>query len=531
MIRRNRVPKRSCNAFVATRFLLVCLPTLQIYEKKATVAELHYCSHSTGSQSGKLVSMDYTNIIELMDQHFASHSTEKKIPGAAYGLIKDGKLIHAKGFGETVLDSNSCPDKSSVFRIASMTKSFTATAILLLRDAGKLRLDDDITIYLPWTDSIGIPDFGHVITIRDLLTMNAGFPTDDPWGDRQESLEIDSFDDLVSQGLSFTRAPRMGFEYSNLGYALLGRIISVTSGMDYLDFVKSAIHQPLKMSSSTFHQSEVASEQFVQGYAEFASGFVPEPLTVPGAFSAMGGLLSNVEDLAKWVAGFQSAWKETSDHPLQKWSRREMQEPQRHARTAAFTDPHTDQIKSITTSYGYGLLVDDDSLLGRFVSHSGGYPGFGSHMRWHPESGWGIVALGNRTYAPMMPAASEAMNIIIRDHVKAPVISESLLWPDTAAAMSAVEELLVSGNQSIADDWFAVNMDLDQPRSERMAALAGVVGNGAKISRVSESLKSTTPAHAKWQVTSDAGLLEIEILLTPTKPPKIQTIKVAKVPS
>jgi CubicO group peptidase (beta-lactamase class C family) len=361
--------------------------------------------------------------------------------------------------------------------------------------------------------------------------MNAGFPTDDPWGDRQESLEIESFDDLVSQGLSFTRAPRMGFEYSNLGYALLGRIITVASGMDYLDFVKTAIHEPLKMSSSTFHQSEVAEKQFVQGYAEFASGFVPEPLTVPGAFSAMGGLLSNVADLAKWVAGFQSAWNESSTHPLQRWSRREMQEPQRHARTAAFTDPHTDQIKSITTSYGYGLLVDDDSLLGRFVSHSGGYPGFGSHMRWHPQSGWGIVALGNRTYAPMMPAASEAMNIIIRDHFDAGSTLESNLWPDTAAAMSAVEELLASGNQSIADDWFAVNMDLDQPRSERMAALAEAIRNGSKISRVSESLKSTTPAHAKWQVASDSGLLDIEILLTPTKPPKIQTIKVAKVPS
>jgi CubicO group peptidase (beta-lactamase class C family) len=344
-------------------------------------------------------------------------------------------------------------------------------------------------------------------------------------------LEIETFDDLVSQGLSFTRAPRMGFEYSNLGYALLGRIISVTSGMDYLDFVKSAIHQPLAMSSTTFHQSEVSSEQFVQGYAEFATGFVPEPLTVPGAFSAMGGLLSNVEDLAKWVAGFQSAWNETSDHPLQKWSRREMQEPQRHARTAAFTDPHTDQIKSITTSYGYGLLVDDDSLIGRFVSHSGGYPGFGSHMRWHPESGWGIVALGNRTYAPMMPAASEAMNIIIRDHFKAEVSAESSLWPETVNAMSAIEELLTTGNQSIADEWFAVNMDLDQPRSERMAALAGVTGAGSKLSRVSESLKSTTPAHAKWQVASDAGLIEIEILLTPTKPPKVQTLKVAKVPS
>jgi CubicO group peptidase (beta-lactamase class C family) len=475
--------------------------------------------------------MDYQHIFDLMDQYFSKHQQEKKIPGVAYGLIKDGQLVHVKGFGQTVLDSGTCPERSSVFRIASMTKSFTATAILLLRDAGKLRLDDDITIYLPWTDSIGVPEFGHPITVRDLLTMNAGFPTDDPWGDRQESLEIETFDDLVSQGLSFTRAPRMGFEYSNLGYALLGRIISVTSGMDYLDFVKSAIHQPLEMSSTTFHQSEVVGEQFVQGYAEFATGFVPEPLTVPGAFSAMGGLLSNVEDMAKWIAGFQSAWNESSTHPLQKWSRREMQEPQRHARTTAFTDPHTNQIKSITTSYGYGLLVDDDSLLGRFVSHSGGYPGFGSHMRWHPQSGWGIVALGNRTYAPMMPAASEALNIIVRDHVPAKTYSESDVWFETASAMNAVEELLTNWDNQLADDWFAVNMDLDQPRVERVAAITAVTGTGSTISRIPGSLSSTTPAHAKWQISSDSGLVEIELLMSPTAPPKIQTLKVAKAPS
>jgi CubicO group peptidase (beta-lactamase class C family) len=259
-----------------------------------------------------MVSMDYAKIIALLDQRFSSYKLDKDIPGIAYGLIKDGELVHARGFGETVIDSGECPNQESVFRIASMTKSFTAMAILLLRDRGLLRLDDDITIYLPWTDSIGIPDFGHVITIRDLLAMNAGFPTDDPWGDRQESLEIESFDDLVSQGLSFTRAPRMGFEYSNLGYALLGRIITVTSGVDYLEFVENEIHAPLEMSSTTFHQSNVVPAQFVQGYAEFASGFVPEPLTIPGAFSPMGGLLSSVADLAKWVAGFQSAWNESA---------------------------------------------------------------------------------------------------------------------------------------------------------------------------------------------------------------------------
>jgi CubicO group peptidase (beta-lactamase class C family) len=243
----------------------------------------------------------------------------------------------------------------------------------------------------------------------------------------------------------------------------------------------------------------------------------------------MGGLLSNVEDLVKWVAGFQSAWNESSTHPLQRWSRREMQEPQRHARTTAFTDPHADQIKSITTSYGYGLLVDDDSLLGRFVSHSGGYPGFGSHMRWHPESGWGIVALGNRTYAPMMLAASEALNIIVRDHVPAKTYSESDIWFETTSAMDDIEGLLRNWDNQLADDWFAVNMDLDQPRNERMAAVTAVTGEPTEVTRVPGSLSSTTPAHAKWQVSCGSSLVEIEILLTPTKPTKIQTLKVNKV--
>jgi hypothetical protein len=106
---------------------------------------------------------------------------------------------------------------------------------------------------------------------------------------------------------------------------------------------------------------------------------------------------------------------------------------------------------------------------------------------------------------------------------------ESKLWSETVKAMFAIEELLATGNQSIADEWFAVNMDLDQPRSERMAALSGVVGTGSKISRVSKSLASNTPAHAKWQVSGSSGLVEIEILLTPTKPPKVQTLRVAKV--
>lgn len=472
--------------------------------------------------------MTNSQAISTVDSFLKNYQLEKNIPGIAYGLIKDGKLIHVGGLGETVIGSGITPNAESVFRIASMTKSFTAAAVLILRDRGQLRLDDEITKYLPWTDSMGIPENGHVITIRDLLTMNAGFPTDDPWGDRQESLEIETFDDLVSQGLSFTRAPRMGFEYSNLGYALLGRIISKASGVDYLDFVAQELHKSLGMSLTTFHQSSVTNEKFVQGYVELANGFVDEPFTIPGAFSAMGGILSCITDLSKWVISFQESWVADAANPIARWSRREMQEPQRHARTTASLNPDTNKIKTVTTSYGYGLIVEDDSELGRFVSHSGGYPGFGSHMRWHPDSGWGIVALGNRTYAPMGLACSELMNTLVQDLHEQKQASASDLWPATVTAMAAVESLLTSWDDSVADQYFAVNMDLDQPRTERQQAIAATIGQMKSVARVPGSLSSSTPAHAKWLIEGESGHIQIELLMSPELPPKIQTLKVSK---
>ena len=141
------------------------------------------------------------------------YQSDKKIPGIALGLIKDGKLINTYGVGKISLGAKKVPDVNSIFRIASMTKSFTATAILLLRDRDLLRLDDPITKYLPWTKNIGLPEDSSEILIRDLLTMGAGFSTDDPWGDRQEDMSYPELDYLVSKGISFARQPKTGFEY------------------------------------------------------------------------------------------------------------------------------------------------------------------------------------------------------------------------------------------------------------------------------------------------------------------------------
>src|ERR1019366_9172433 len=122
-------------------------------------------------------------------------------PGLAYGVVVDGELVHASGLGERAL-GGPAPDAATVFRIASMTKSFTASAVLALRDDGVLGLDDPAGAYVPelrgWPPVS--PDAAP-ISIRHLLTMTAGFPTDDPWGDRQQGLPLEDFAAFLARGV------------------------------------------------------------------------------------------------------------------------------------------------------------------------------------------------------------------------------------------------------------------------------------------------------------------------------------------
>src|SRR6201994_4549565 len=159
-------------------------------------------------------------------------------PGLDYGVVAGGRLVHAGGLGERRIGGPP-PDAGTVFRIASMTKSFTASAILTLRDDGLLKLDDLAEEYAPelrgWP--LVSPDSAR-ISIRHLLTMTAGFPTDDPWGDRQQGLPLEDFAYFLARGVTFNCAPGPRFEYSNLGSAILGRVITAVTGMAYPDSVR-----------------------------------------------------------------------------------------------------------------------------------------------------------------------------------------------------------------------------------------------------------------------------------------------------
>src|SRR5579875_2477775 len=254
-------------------------------------------------------------------------------PAICYGVVCGGVLVHSAGFGAR-FPGGPPPDADTVFRIASMSKSFTASAIMLLRDEGRLALDDAAEKYVPelagWPPVT--PDADRV-TIRHLLTMTAGFPTDDPWGDRQQGLPPAGFTALLAGGVGFTWAPGTRFEYSNLGYAILGRVVAQAAGVPYDEFTRTRLLAPLGMTRTGFEASEFPAASLARGYRRGPAGWEEVPFDPYGAFAPMGGVFSCVRDLARWVAGFASAFPPGEadaggPHPLRRASRREMQLPQ-----------------------------------------------------------------------------------------------------------------------------------------------------------------------------------------------------------
>ena len=191
-----------------------------------------------------------------------------------------------------------------------MSKAFTALAILKLRDEGRLRLDALAETYVPEMRSWRYPTSDSPrIRVRDLLSHVGGFVTDDPWGDRQQVADRGRVHRACSaHGVPFTRAPQSQFEYSNFGYALLGRIVTNVSGRPYKDYIEQEIMRPLGMASTGYDISAAPQERRALGYRWENDAFAREPDMAHGAFGAMGGVQTSARDYARWVAFLLSAW-------------------------------------------------------------------------------------------------------------------------------------------------------------------------------------------------------------------------------
>jgi CubicO group peptidase (beta-lactamase class C family) len=464
-----------------------------------------------------------------IDRVFDEYRLDAHVPGLVYGIVMDGRLVHVQAFGVQDLDSNRPVTPETLFRIASMTKSFTALSILKLRDAGRLSLDATAETYIPEMRDWPYPtEDSPRIRVRDLLTHTAGFVTDDPWGDRQTPLPEADFTRLLDEGVPFTRPPGTTMEYSNLGYAMLGRVVANVAQQPYKGYVATSLLGPLGMTSSGYDVAMAPTERRALGYRWEDGAWRREPDMAHGAFGAMGGLQTSASDYAKYVVWLLSAWppRDGADAgPVRRASVRELGQgsnfPQFRQRPSGSGIDSCGQ----AATYGMGWWVAVDCDLGMTLSHGGGYPGYGSHVLLLPDYGVGIFAFANRTYSgPRAPVWSAALTLQRAGLLEArpATISDAL-----ASAYEAVARMYVSGEVTSAGEMLAMNFLLDRSAegwAGQLAHLKSEVGN----CETSDAIVASGALSGDFTWRCEHGRLRGSLLLAPTNPPRIQSLNLVR---
>ena len=471
----------------------------------------------------------WTAALEQLAPLFQAHCDEHHLPGCAYGVVAGGRLVASASIGvvnpDAAADAAGAPTANTVYRIASMTKSFGALAILMLRDAGKLALDTPAAEYVPELRQLAYPTRDSApITLRQLLTMAAGWPEDNPWGDRQLWRNDAELGEILTPGVAFANAPGVTYEYSNLGYMVLGRVIANVSGASSLDFITQRFLQPLGMHDTVWNAEGVEPQRLAKGYHWQAGKWVEEPLLPSGGDAAVfGGLYSTVADLARWVAFQLSAWPPRDDLEegiVRRATLREMQQPQRTYMPDAEEPEIGRPVVWPAGGYGYGLTITYEGDL-TIVGHAGGLPGFGSHMCWAPDYDLGVVALGNVRYASMRLASTEALRQLVRQGAAHPRRQEPA--PALDAARRQVNRLLARWDDGSADRLFADNFFLDDSREwwqGEMGRLAAVHGR----LRDEGPLAAENALRGTWKLVGERGWVNAFVTLTPTVPPRVQEL-------
>ena len=286
-------------------------------------------------------------------------------PGCAFAVIKDGRIVYKHGYGMANLDHDVPITPSTVFYIASVSKQFTAAAIALLAQQGKLSLDDEVRNYVP-----ELPDFGSPITIRHLIHHTSGLPT---WG--AGGTRLDDELELVSRLKELNFPPGEKFLYSNRGYRLLALIVGRVSGQSLRAFTRAEIFEPLGMKNTHFRDDhgEIV-KHLAYGY-EPAKGDAFRRTIFKSDIVGAGGLLSTVEDLALWQQNFYD--QRVGGHALIE---------QLHQRGRLNNGEELE--------YAFGLVIREYRGL-PIVEHGGYYLGYRTQLMRFPEQRFSVACLCN----------------------------------------------------------------------------------------------------------------------------------------
>ena len=464
-----------------------------------------------------------TATFPVIDQLYKDYAEKNHFPGLVYGIVVDGKLVHTGNTGHTDLENKIIANAQSDFRIASMSKSFTAMAILRLRDEGKLKLDDLIKLYIPAAKNTKyLTKDATEVTIRHLLTHSAGFPEDNPWGDRQLDATDEELLALYEKGISFSNNPGSGYEYSNVGFATLGYIIKKVSGQTYQKYITENILKPLGMSHTYWEYNDVPKDKLAHGYRYEDSKWVEQPLLHDGSYGAMGGLITTIDDFSKYMALHLSAWPARDDQetdPLKRNSIREMQYPWDLSALNASAKTTNGRPCPTVNAYGYGLRWTKDCGNRVYVGHTGGLPGFGSQWTVMPEYGVGIVAFANLTYA-----RAGLINTQVLDTLLAlSGISPRQIPPSVILNQRKNEliKLLPDWSKAKESGLFADNFFLDYSLEQLQKQAKDIFAKTGSITSTGE-LIAENQLRGYFILKGEKSGIKISFTLTPQNPPLIQ---------
>jgi len=464
-----------------------------------------------------------TTAFPQVEQLFREFMEQRRIPGLAFGIVIDGELAYANGFGVQNVTTQRPVTPDSAFRIASMTKSFTAMSIVKLRDEGKLRLDDPAADYVPELASLPYPTRDSApITVRQLLTMSVGFPQDDPWADRQLAESESVVSAWMRGGISFSNPPGVVFEYSNYAYSILGRIVTNVAGIPYQRYVTQNILEPLGMTASTFDVNNVPADRLAMGYRLDDGEWAEEPPLPDGAFAPMAGLFTTITDFARYMAFLMAAFPPRDDPeigPIRRSSAREMQQAWQHRAVTAVRQTPDSPLFVMTDGYGYGLVSGVDSLLGYTAAHGGGLPGYGTFYRMLPECNVGVVAFSNLTYAP---TGYRVMDALVALHqtggLKPRALAPSLVLIETRDSLSHLyEQWDDHAAAALATETFYLDMPIEK-RREQFAQLRAEFGPCLSMT----DIQPENALRGRWTMVCERGTIELFATHAPTVPPRLQ---------
>ncbi len=292
------------------------------------------------------------------------------ISGIAVGIIKDGKLIDKRGYGLANRETCTPVDSNTVFRVASMSKQFCAAAVLMLVDEGKIKLEEPVKTYLP-----EVPAEWAEIKVRHCLNHTSGIPdiTTTRWNLTKDYTEAEFFE--LFKGLPLASKPGEKYAYSNFGYATMGILVHRISGKPLWEFVQERIFKPLDMTNTYYYQASLDLTKFAIGYdwkdGQFTLGTVKRPMV----YSGSGGIMSCIEDFAKWDSALRT------DFPIKQ-----------SIKDQWWTAGKLNDGKSI--NYGMGWMLAPRNGLEN-VHHTGTTPGFTSMIVRYKASGLTVVVFRN----------------------------------------------------------------------------------------------------------------------------------------